>query len=433
MKLSSDERAVLDGAAGATMARVMAVIVRYGEVMDAARLLPIEGCGHFSVADPGAGVGLRLEMLEELVEGGCRTTFPFTLDPRPPLDLAPFALTTAQVASFRAAAAGQARYHELMLALGLRDESAYTCTPYLEEVGNRPARGTVIAWSESSCIIFANSVLGARTNRNAGIIDLFCNIAGVTPAFGLVREEGRLATWLVDVRVPGLPDPQVLGEAIAAHVVDQVPFITGLAHHFAGPLDHAVEDYLKEMGAASAAVGGGVGLMHVEGLTPEVRDEGRRLLCPGHRAVTIDSAEIRRIEAGYAAAARSHPEPQRCLVGCPHLSLAELKAWAADLESALTAAGRRSVAVETIFAAAPAVLEDASAGDTLARLTDMGATFTPACFEAFMSDPHVVPETVVTTSNKLRAYTGARWVSRDSLVGIAAGRGGNADDRDRPA
>jgi homoaconitase/3-isopropylmalate dehydratase large subunit len=103
------------------------------------------------------------------------------------------------------------------------------------------------------------------------------------------------------------------------------------------------------------------------------------------------------------------------------LSFRELEAWVADLEGALAVADRRTVAVETVLSAAPTVLEDAAARGVAKRLADLGATLTPACFEAFMSNPHLRGEHVVTTSNKLRAYTGARWVSRSELARIAAG------------
>ena len=133
------------------------------------------------------GIAPSLEMLEELVGAGLRTKYPFTLDPRPPLDYDNWALDGWQVEILDGMYRDQARYEDLLLQLGLRDADAYTCRPFLEEVGNIPKRGDVLAWSESACVVYANSVLGARTNRNGAIMDLLCNVAGKVPLSGLLE------------------------------------------------------------------------------------------------------------------------------------------------------------------------------------------------------------------------------------------------------
>jgi predicted aconitase len=150
-------------------------------------------------------------MLEELVSAGLRTKFPFTLDPKPPLDFHNLGLTPQQKEEFNTMFRDEARYQEGMSALGLRDRQSYTCSPYLPEAGNIPVRGSVLAWSESSCVVYANSVLAARTNRNAAIVDLFSNLLGSTPLFGLLTDEGRKADWCIEIRTQKLPPPQLLG------------------------------------------------------------------------------------------------------------------------------------------------------------------------------------------------------------------------------
>ena len=125
-------------------------------------------------------------------------------------------------------------YEQLLTKLGLRDDLAYTCNPYQPEVGNIPERGTILAWSESACAIFANSVLGARTNRNGAIMDLLSNIVGKTPSAGLLTSVGRRATWLVEVVTAELPNPQLLGAAIGKLVMADVPYIAGF-YRFLNP------------------------------------------------------------------------------------------------------------------------------------------------------------------------------------------------------
>ena len=427
MELTQWQRDTLAGRHGEVLGRALRVVVRYGEIMRAPRLAAIESGGHFSISDPIPGVGMRLEMLEELAGAGLRTTYPFTLDPRAPLDLGVFALADDERQGFAGLLGQQARYHELMRALGLRDDDAYTCTPYLPEVGNRPARGAVIAWSESSCVIFANSVLAARTNRNAAVMDLLSNLVGFTPEFGLLTDEGRRATWRVRLEVKELPAPQILGAFVARHVVDGVPFVCGLGEHLGGMLDARAEDYLKEMGAACAAVGGAIGLMHVEGLTPEAREMGERLLTASHRTLEVTAEDLDRLAEDYRQSAPPPAAPPvRCLIGCPQLSLAELEEWTEAIVERLRAAGRATVRVETVLSAAPAVLARFSHRPAARLLADTGAKLTPACFEGFMDNPACAARHTVTDSNKLRAYTTARLLSDAEILDEIAGVGGEA-------
>lgn len=90
-------------------------------------------------------------------------------------------------------------YEKQLTQLGIMEKDAYTCTCYMDEVGNTPAMGEVLSWSESSAVVYANSVLGARCNRNSGIIDLMGSVVGYVPRFGLLTDEGRKATWIVKI------------------------------------------------------------------------------------------------------------------------------------------------------------------------------------------------------------------------------------------
>ena len=188
IKLTPEERDILQGKQGPTMQKVMETLVLYGEALGAERLVDIEGDGHFVIAWATPGIAPSLEMLDELVAAGLKTKHPFTLDPKAPLDFENLSLRPEQERLLEQMYRDQARYDERMLQLGLRDADAYTCNPYLPEVGNIPQRGTILAWSESACAIFANSVLGARTNRNGAIMDLLSNIVGKTPAVSTFYE-----------------------------------------------------------------------------------------------------------------------------------------------------------------------------------------------------------------------------------------------------
>jgi predicted aconitase len=171
IKLSQEEQDTLRGGQGPAMQRVLSSVVLYGEALGADRLVDIDGDGHFVIAYAIPGIAPSMEMLEELVAAGLKTKTPFTLDPKPPLDFENWWLSPEQVRLLEQMYENQERYDERMLHLGLRDSDAWTCTPYLPQVGNIPKRGDILAWSESACAIFANSVLAARTNRNGAVMD----------------------------------------------------------------------------------------------------------------------------------------------------------------------------------------------------------------------------------------------------------------------
>jgi predicted aconitase len=419
IKLTEQERDILHGKQGPTMQKVMHTVVLYGEALGADRLVDIEGDGHFVIPWASPGIAPPLEMLDELVAAGLRTTHPFTLDPRAPLDFENLSLRPEQERTLEQMYRDQVRYDERMLQLGLRDRDAYSCSPCLPEVGNVPKRGTILAWSESSCVIFANSVLGARSNRNGAIMDLLSNLVGKTPLTDLLTDEGRRATWLVEVETTRLPHPQWLGAAIGARVLADVPFIVGL-DHFLGPgLGEETVDYLREMGAACATYGA-VGLHHVENITPEAVDQGTDLLVPDHTTYVIDDQELQALRASYPVMwADGEARPEKCLIGCPHLSLRQLRWWANSIHEALQEGNQNRLAVQTIIFAAPTVLRKFE-GDVepYERLKRAGVRLSVGCAETLFEGDVSAGAAIITNSNKLRAYSGARFFPDEELIEI---------------
>jgi len=425
--LSEEEKEVLSGKRGETLQKVMKTVVLYAEACRAKRLIPIEGTPHFVICTPAPAIGPSLEMLDELVDAGLATTMAFTVDPRC-VDFDNLECTEAQKRIFREVHKDQAPFEERLAKLGLRDRDAFTCTCYLPEVGNRPGFGTVLAWSESSAVIFANSVLGARTNRNGAIMDLLCNILGKTPLFGLLEDEGRRARWLVEVKTSRLPHPQLLGGVIGRKVGEDVPYLVGLDDFLGHELNGENEDFLKDMGAACAAIGA-VGLYHVENLTPEARDRGRALLLDDHQRYVIDDREIERVRQSYEVLWRdAAANPKRCLIGCPHLSLRQIHWWTDRVCDALGAKGKKRVGVETVLFAAPDVIR-AFQNDRVAyeRFVSTGLKLSPICIEGFMTNPLVAEDPVITNSNKLRAYTTARFFFDEEILEIITNDGGEGN------
>ena len=221
------------------------------------------------------------EMMDELIAHNLKTR-PFTVDPRP-LDYANVKCNPLGKLVFKIMYGKQEEYEGQLQKVGLKDENAFSCTCYLPEVGNIPKKGDILAWAESSAVVYANSVIRARGNRNSGIIELFCGILGKAPEFGLLTDEGRRAKWLVEVKTTKVPNAQVLGSAIGMKVVEDVPYITGLDRFLGAGLSPDTCDYLKDMGAASAS-NGAVGLYHVKTLRGSC---GRRTQPAGGRVPKI--------------------------------------------------------------------------------------------------------------------------------------------------
>lgn len=418
MGLTPEERAILAGAGGEALRKAMDSVVKYGLAFGAHRLVEIEGAGHVVTSFGSATMKPYFAMLDELTAVGLRSARPFTANPRP-IDRVSVRYGLADRLALRLLYGKQKAYEAQLARLGLRDDKAFSCTCYLPEVGNTPRRGTVLCWSESSAVVFANSVLGARTNRNAAGIDLLCNVLGKAPLFGLLTDDGRRASWVVEVRTPALPEAQLLGSAIGQRVVEAVPYITGLDRFLGPPSDDATVGYLKDMGAAAAS-NGAVGLYHVEGITPEAAAQGRGLVIDAPRRYVVDDDELGRVRSGYPVLwKRRDAAPRLCFIGCPHLTLGQLVAWTERILDALRQAGRDRLRVETYLCAAPQVLQILRRQrPSIEGAPRAGLRFTSLCPLMFMTNPLAQRRAVVTNSAKLRTYSTARYFLDDEVVRV---------------
>ena len=417
MPLSPKEKSIMLGEKGATLQKVMESVVRYGDLFQAEKLVDLDGPGHLVTSFGASILQPVFDRMDELIAAGLQSKLPFTVDPRP-IDYKNVSCSLLQKLVFRIMYGRQSSYEEQLSKTGLRSEKDFTCTCYLPEVGNTPKEGQFLAWSESSAVVFANSVLGARTNRNSAGIDLLCNILGKAPLFGLLTDEGRRANWLVEVKTSKLPNPQVLGSAIGIKIVEDVPFISGLEKFFCES-EHNLHDYLKDMGAASAS-NGAVGLYHVENLTPEAKKLGKDLLVSDHKNYVIDDQELQKILESYPVLWKKKGAlPYKCFIGCPHLSLTQLQWWTKEIERILTKSNRKKLRFNTILCAAPGVMEKFSQSNPLRqKLEKAGVSFTSICPLMYMNNPLCAKKPVITNSNKLRTYSTARFYQDEDILAM---------------
>ena len=416
MKLTDEQQAILDGSRGETMAKVMETLVRYGELFGADEMVPVTSKYNHLVTSFGLkALAPVYALMDQLIDAGAVSAQKFSADPRPLDPNVPSNFLQNFVFN-KFMYTRQDFYEGQLKKLGLMNDDAFTCTCYMDEVGNTPAMGDVLSWSESSAVVYANSVLGARCNRNSGIIDLMGSIVGYVPSFGFLKDEGRRASWIVEIKTTKKPEAQLLGSAIGMKVMEDVPYIRGLDRWLGGKLDDDAKTYLKDLGAATAS-NGAVGLYHVENITPEAVKYGESLIKDDARAYVIDDAELKRVYDSYPIIWKNKDaKPKLCFMGCPHMSLNQLTSWTEKVEAALKAAGNERVVIPTVFTAAPGVLKAFEATPYAARLKKTGVITSYICPLMYMNNPLSTKMPVITSSNKLRTYTSARYYTDDEIL-----------------
>ena len=416
MILTDEQQAILDGAKGEAMAKVMKTLVMFGEAFHAEKMVPVTSRYNHLVTSFGLGVLQPVyDLMQQLIDAGAVSGQKFSADPRP-LDPNVPANLLQQLVFKKFMYNKQDFYEGQLEKLGLLNKDAFTCTCYMSEVGNKPEQGEVLSWSESSAVVYANSVLGARCNRNSGIMDIMGSIVGYVPYFGLLTDEGRKATWIVKIETSKKPEAQLLGSAIGMKVMEDVPYVVGLDKWLGTELDDAACTYLKDFGAATAS-NGAVGLYHIANLTPEAKAQGEALIAENAKVYVIDDAELQRVKDGYPVVWKNRDaKPKLCFMGCPHMSLEQLKTWTDRVEQALAEAGRSKVCIPTVFTAAPAVLKEFEKTPYAARLKKTGVITSYICPLMYMNNPLCGKMPVITSSNKLRTYTTARYYTDDEIL-----------------
>ena len=416
MELTPQQQQILDGSQGPTMAKVMKTLVMYGQTFGADKLVPVTSEYNHLVTSFGLKMMTPVfQLMQQLIDAGAVSKQQFSVDPRP-LDANVPANFLQKLVFNRFMYATQDAYEQQLNQLGLMDQDAFTCACYLDQVGNKPKQGDVLSWAESSAVVYANSVLGARCNRNSGIMDIMGSIAGFVPHFGLLTDQGRKASWIVEVRCTKKPEAQLLGSAIGMKVMEDVPYITGMEPWLGTELTDSTCAYLKDFGAATAS-NGAVGLYHIEHLTPEAKDQGRDLLLPDAQVYVIDDAELERVQRSYPLVWKNpDAKPKLCFIGCPHLSMEQLVDWTVRLEKGLKAQGRNTVAIPTVFTTAPGVKAAFEKTEYAARLKNTGAILSYICPLMYMNNPLCASMPVITCSNKLRTYTTARYYTEAQIL-----------------
>ena len=299
MYLTNSEEHLLSGESGEVIERMFRLLVSLGEIYGADKMIPVAsaqvaGVSYKSIGDPG------LEFLEDYANKGATAKIVTFLNPAG-MDLEDWQKLNIPPAF----AEKQLRIMNAFKKMGIVVSA--TCTPYL--AGNLPRYAEHIAWSESSAISFANSVIGARTNREGGPSALAAALCGVTPNYGLHLPENRKPGILVNVnaKLEDNADFGALGYGVGKKVENNIPYFQGITN--------ADTDQLKALGAAMAA-SGAVALYHIENLTPEAH----LMKTEGLEKISVTEKELQDTFAKLSTG----NEPDIVILGCPHSSLQEI-------------------------------------------------------------------------------------------------------------
>lgn len=416
MKLNETQQKILDGEKGETLAKVMKTLMMYGDAFGAEKMVEVTSDYNHLVTSFGLGVMNPVyELMDTLIKEGVTSRQKFTVDPRPLDPNVPSNILQNLV--FRHFMYNRQEFYEKQLQkLGLLEKDAFTCTCYMTEVGNTPKYGDVLSWSESSAVVYANSVLGARCNRNSGIIDIMGSILGYVPFFGLLTDEGRKADYVIRIETSRKPEAQLLGSAIGMKVMEAVPYIVGLDKWIGNELNEEACTYLKDFGAATAS-NGAVGLYHIDKLTPEALRYGSSLIREGAEEYVITDQTLEETYRNYPIVWKNKDaKPQLCFMGCPHMSLQQLKDWTETIEENLAKYHHSQVLIPTVFTAAPAIISEFKKTPCYERLQKTGIILSYICPLMYMNNPLSASMRVITSSNKLRTYTTSRYYTDEEIV-----------------
>jgi predicted aconitase len=312
MNLTSKQQAMLDGEQGRAVRKSMEILTTLGTIYAAENLIPVSSVQIAGVSYDNLGEA-GLAFLQDMADGGGKARVLTTLNP-----------AGMDVENWQALgispefAEKQIRVLEAFESMGV--VVTCTCTPYIS--GNLPHFGEHIAWAESSAVCFANSVIGARSNREGGPSALASALTGLTPAYGYHLDEHRQPSMSVqvEIRLEGTAQfgalGKVIGEKLQAAQLKPVPFITGV--------ERASLEELKSF-SASLATFGGAALFHIQGVTPEADSQ-----TPPKQTLRVSQADLE--DAGQALNDAVLEEVDFISLGCPHLSIHEIARLAELLE-----------------------------------------------------------------------------------------------------
>jgi predicted aconitase len=331
MELTGEQRAILNGACGPYLAKCMRWLVEWGDVMGAQRLVPVDNTHALLPVPNLMAHGASPETIERYV-AGLREACAYRTVSRCVCTVHT-AFVTLDELNVPENDPGQVRLQKEIAVMAAEAGfiPTFTCAPYL--VGNVPLKGEICAWTESSAVVYANSILGARTTRHGNESAIAASLLGVVPEFGVLLDENRKGTLRIEVsaELDSPTDWGALGYFAGKLAGLGIPVFNGVRR--------PSQDEAKQL-CAALATSGGVTMCHIAGVTPEAPT----LEAAFHGAVPEDFAAFTDVTLRATfASLRNHTgeEIDSVILGCPHASIREIAEVAALLKGKHVAEGVR--------------------------------------------------------------------------------------------
>jgi len=303
--LTKEEENILNGNEGEMLSKLMKFIVEIGDSFGAEKLIEIVSA-HTVLNISLSFCSAAAEVLHRIADAGLKVKVRTTADPVLDMD---YAIELESVYSYFGL------HEQVMEDLAKIGVHGFTCTPYY--IDNKPKFGEHCAWSESSAVIYLNSVLGGRSNREGGILDVACGILGKTPYHGLHITENRKGEILykigTDIDTRELFNLTSIGLKIGETAGNKIPVIDGLSQ--------ISTDQIKNLGSASASTGA-VALIHISSVTPEAKtlQEAFQNDKP-EEIIEIEMKDLIEVREKYST--EWTQQPKNVCIGCPQLSKEE--------------------------------------------------------------------------------------------------------------
>lgn len=383
IKLDEDQKAILAGEQGDMVAKCLKTMIHIGETLGAPRMVPIS-FGHITGTFAFSTFHGYYELLDKLVDAGCKVKVPTTCNPH-----------AGREFSFinRGFLRPQVHHEECLRKLGVTMN--WSCVAYYDE--NTPPLGAIGGCGESSVVVYMNSMLGVRTNIWGVLTDFYQSISGYTPEFGLLLDENRIGTVLFDISELKDPDPDALGLYVGFKAVDRLPVLT----HY--PFDKYQMKHL--LSAANSS--GAARLVHVEGVTPEAPDI--RTALGGKEPVEV--FKVTQADLDSMRASQDVIDDTEVVVfGCPQMTAHEALQIAPAFEG-------KAIKKRTLFSMVPLELERLKEFPEYEQLQIAGVEFVPACPLVYLTVRDGDLKNVLTDSGKLHYYlAGAQFGTTEDCL-----------------
>ncbi len=413
MRLSLEERQILKGEQGETTKNVLQTLIDYGNLVGAKNLVPITssiGQVHFSYGTKAFDNAILI--LNKLSSHGLKSKIDLVSNPKP------FANTFGKHKFLNAKLSYKKIYFNrqdvLEQELKKLNVNSYSCGCFEQQ--DKIDYGDVCAWSESVAITYINSVLGAKSNENPPIIDLFCNIMKKTLNYGLLLDENRRAGIAIKLEVGKEIDPQLLGETIAKKCEGKVPIIFGLEKILKANLDQPTLAFLKDF-SAGFSCGGKVRLFHINGITPEVKLLKKQIIKSKIKTIVIDEQDLEKNKQDYEIMWKNPDSKAKlCILGCPHLSLYQLVNLTNEIGWELRQNKKNKLKIKTYFLTSSKTMEKFKELPEFKELIKYGGIISSFCPLMGMNLKRISKTNIITNSNKLRCFSTARFFEEEQII-----------------